>query len=154
MRRLSERNKVPVYYATYDGVVDTTEDGLYTGENLPQYSAPTMARMVVGLNSGSAMLEQFGIYDPFSVKITTDDESCPISTSSILWLNLGELAEYDPETTYAEGDTVIKDGKIEKLNAAEEWEEVPHTHIVRQVAKSFGYISYLAKEVEVTSGGE
>ena len=154
MRRLSERNKVPVYYRTYDGTQDAQVDGLYTGENEPQYSDTVKERMVVGLNSGSAALEQFGIYDPFSVKITTDREDCPIDTSSILWLGFGDIEDYDETATYETGNIVIKDGVIVSYTESGAWEEVPHTHVVQRVQKSFGYVSYLAKEVEVSISGE
>ena len=154
MRRLSERNKRPVYYALYEGITETSEDELYTGENIPQYSDVVLERMVVGPNSGTAALEQFGIYDPFSVKIYTDNESCRIDTSSVLWLGFDALKGYDSSETYSDGDTVIKNGKIVRYNADDDlFEDVPHTHIVQRVNKSFGYISYLAKEVEVSSLG-
>ncbi len=148
--RLNERNKQNVYYALYSGTQTGVDaDGLLTGENPPSYGPATKARMVVGVNSGSSILEQYGIYDPFTAKLVTDDVTCPVTTSSILWLFMGELSTFSDVETYSEGDVVIKDGVISKL-AEGEWVAVPHTHVVTRVAKSFGYISYLVKEVEVT----
>lgn len=150
--RLSERNKQPVYYALYEGTEETVdENGLYTGENPPVYSAPALAEMVVGLNTGSALLEQFGINDSYSVKLATDDTSLAIDASSVLWLGLGYVAKYADGRAYKTGDLAIKDGKMMRYDAdAEEWNELPHTHAVVRVSKSFGYITYLVKEVSVS----
>lgn len=148
--RLSDRNKQPVYYALYQGKQSTVDaNGLYTGENVPVYSTPALADMVVGLNSGSALLEQFGISDSYSVKLATDDTDLAISTSSVLWLGLGTIGAYASGRSYGEGDLAIKDGTIKRLkNGA--WAEVPYTHAVVRVSKSFGYITYLVKEVSVS----
>lgn len=152
--RLSERNKSPIYYAVYDGTEKTTTtDGLYTGENPAKYKPVVLSYMVVGLASGSAMLEQFGINDSFSVKLATDDTDCPIDTSSVVWLGLPVLYPYNENRTYKDGDRVIKDGKIVERateDKKEVWNEVPYTHAVVRASKSFGYITYLLKEVEVS----
>lgn len=153
--RLNERNKSNVYYALYQGSETTMEDGLYTGENPVVYGNVTKERMVVGTNSGISALEQFGIADPFTVTIVTDNTACPIDTSSILWLFMGEIKDFSEEETYEDGSMAIKDGAICKYNAAlDEWEAVPHTHVVTRVSKSFNYIKYLVKEVEVTISGK
>lgn len=151
--RLSERNKQPIYYALYDGTEQTTdENGLYTGENPPKYKPVVCERMVVGINAGSAFLEQFGINDGFSVKVATDDISCPIDTASVIWLGLGEVNNYNESCNYSDGDMAIIDGKPMRYEDGDEpkWAEVPYTHAVVRVSKSMGYITYLLKEVTVS----
>lgn len=149
MRRLNERNKTYVYFANLESVEQTQDsDGLYTGENVPVYGQVQEARMVVGVATGSAALEQFGINDNYSVKAVTDDTSCTLSESSVVWLAIGSLRPYNP-STYVLGTPCIKDGKIQSLAVgATEWRLVNHTHIVTRVAKSFGYITYLLKAVD------
>lgn len=149
MRRLNERNKSEVYYALYEGKQPTYEDELYTGENVPTYSDVVEARMVVGIVTGAADLEQYGITDSYSVKLVTDDVDCPIDTDSVMWVAQGYIAPYDESYGYLPGDKCIKDGRIVRYESGS-WEEVPHTHVVIRVAKSFGYITYLLKEVQVS----
>ena len=149
MRRLNERNKTYVYYMPFKGQEQTTDaDGLYTGENVPTYDKVVEARMVVGIATGSAALEEFGINDGYAIKVVTDDVNCTLNTDSIVWLGMGKLYEYD-EDTYVAGAPCIHNGEIEKLDlGTEEWQVVNYTHIVKRVSKSFGYITYLLKEVD------
>lgn len=151
--RLSERNKQPVYYALYQSTeLVKDENDLYTGEAVPVYAPVACERMVVGINTGSAVLEQFGINDSFSVKLATDNTDCPIDTSSVMWLGLGYINKYVDGRTYRDGDIAIKNGKIQKYVDGEkpEWNEVPYNHAVVRVSKSLGYITYLVKDVSVS----
>lgn len=151
MRRLNERNKTDVCYALYEDTTITQDEGLYTGENIPQYGEAQVARMVVGIVTGTAALEQYGIEDGYAIKIVTDDTDCPITTASVLWLALGDVAPYDASVAYVDKQCAIKDGKVQRYDfSSDSWKVVPHTHVVTRVAKSFGYITYLAKEVSVT----
>lgn len=151
--RLSERNKQPVYYALYQSTEETKDsNGLYTGENVPVYSAVACERMVVGINTGSAVLEQFGINDGFSVKLACDNTDCPIDTSSVLWLGMGYISPYIAGRAYLDGAIAIKDGKIQRFTAGNPgtWSAVPYNHVVVRVSKSLGYITYLVKDVSVS----
>lgn len=139
-----------MYYALYQGkqkVFD--ENGLYTGEEAIVYSAVVKAKMNVGVDLGTAGLEQFGIVDPFTVAIVTDDTLCPITTTSILWLGFGDIPDYDDTATYTEGQYALKDGTIQQY-ANEVWEAVPHTHSVLRVSTSLNSVTYLARQVEVS----
>lgn len=148
MRRLNERNKSYVYFMTYKGTEPIyNSDGLRTGETLPTYNPVQEARMVVGVVTGTAALEEFGISEGYAVKMVTDDVNCPLSVNDIVWLAMGKLYEYD-EDTYVAGTPCIHDSAIDKLEiGSDEWRVVNYTHIVTRVAKSFGYITYLLKEV-------
>lgn len=145
------RNKKPIYYAVYQGKTKAVDaNGLFTGESINSYAPVVGAKMKVSANMGNANIEQFGITDPFTVRILTDDLSCPINTASILWVGFGSLSEYDSSAEYEDGAIVVKDGTIQKLNG-EEWVNVPHTHEVLRVAQSLNHITYLVKEVEVSA---
>lgn len=148
MRKLNERNKTYVYFMPFREMQYTqNSDGLYTGENLPLYASLVEARMVVGVNTGTAALEEFGVNDNYLVTAVTDDVNCTLNTDGIVWLAMGKLETYD-EDTYVAGTPCIYDGEIKKLEAgSSEWRVVNYTHIVKRVAKSFGYITYLLKEV-------
>lgn len=149
MRRLNERNKSYVYFMTYKGTSPIiNSDGLRTGETLPTYNPVQEARMVVGVVTGTAALEEFGISEGYAVKMVTDDVNCPLSVNDIVWLAMGKLYEYD-EDTYVAGTPCIYDGgEIVKQDISTgDWQIVNYTHIVTRVAKSFGYITYLLKEV-------
>lgn len=150
--RLSERNKSPIYYALYTGKTKTTDaNGLYTGENPPTYGNVVMEYMVQGVPSGTALLEQFGITDSYSVKLVTDDTSCPIDEATVLWIGFDVLPAYSSSSTYANGDITVKDGKIMRyVLSSGTWAEVPYTHAVVRASPSKGYITYLLKSVDVT----
>ena len=148
--RLLDRNKQTVYYAVYQGKTKAVDsEGLYTGENEISYGDVVKDRMKVGVNKGNSQLEQFGINDPFTNLILTDDMNCPVNTAAIMWLGLGDVDEVSESETYAEGDLAIKDGTIQKYTS-EEWQEVPHTHAVLRVSKALNHILILAREVEVS----
>lgn len=86
--RTLKRNQRPVYYALYSGVQELTDEyGNYTGEYAPSYSTPTMKRMNVSSEKGTADVAQFGIDTPYSKTIVTDDMDCPIKEDSVLWID-------------------------------------------------------------------
>lgn len=155
MRRLNERNKSYVYYAPCTGktitMTDDTQDALYTGENPPTYGNVVEARMVVGIATGNALLEDFGINNSYAVKLVTDDVDCPIDEESVMWIAIGKVPEYSANETYVDKALAIKSGKIQRYDSVHDtWSEVPYTHVVTRVAKSFGYITYLLQEVDVS----
>lgn len=150
MKTLS-RNKRPLYYATYLGkqpVYD--ENGLYTGAKAITYSPVVKVKMNVGVDIGTAGLAEYGITDPFTVAIATDDTECPINLTSIVWLDQGNLSEYSEETEYSEGDKAMKDGTIKQYMGGN-WVAVPHTHTVLRVAASLNSVTYLVRQVEVSA---
>ena len=133
----------------YKGLQHTADaDGLYTGENLPLYDPVVEARMVVGVPTGRASLQEFGIEEGYFVTAVTDDVNCKLSVNDIVWLNMGKLQPYD-ETTFVYGTPFIDDGEIKVIEeGTAEARVVGYNHIVTRVAKSFGYITYTLKEVD------
>ncbi len=81
------RNKQTVYYALYTGktkVYDT--DGLFTGDHKPTYATPVKTAMNVSPARGAASVEMFGVNTNYSRVLVTDDLSCPITETSVLWI--------------------------------------------------------------------
>ena len=125
MRCLS-RNKRTFYYAIYQGETEIVDDyGNATGQYTVAYGNPVQMYANVSAARGTADAELFGINTVYDKVIVTDDMSCPIAESSILWL--------DAEPTIVEGAT-----------------ETPHDYIVTRVAKSLNSIAIAVRKVEVS----
>lgn len=158
------RNKRPVYYALYEGVTETKKDGLYTGGRDKSYASVQMIKMDVGASrtaygfvSSVVQMDFYGLDKPYSKVAMVDDINCPINEETIIWLDMGDLAEFSEESEYAVGDKVLHDGKIWQCKQAvspsgtfesDSWSEVPHNYIVSGMAKSLNFIAYMLKEVD------
>lgn len=117
------RNKQTLYYATYSGLEsDYDAYGNYTGQLSPSYSSPVEVRMNISPAKGTADLEQFGISEQYDKVLVTDDMDCPITETSILWI----------DTT---------PGTTENPN--------PYNYAVVRVAKSLNSISFAVRKVDV-----
>ncbi len=81
------RNKQTLYYATCLGEVDQYDaNGFYTGQKVVQYEEPVKARMNISPARGESDLEQFGISEAYDKLLVTDDLNCPITATSVLWI--------------------------------------------------------------------
>lgn len=88
MRNLS-RNKSSIYYALYDSKSEVQdEDGLYTGDNAPSYTAPTEIRASVSAARGTSDIDLFGVNISYTKTVIVDDMECPIDEHSILWIGV------------------------------------------------------------------
>lgn len=84
MRNLA-RNKKPITYRLYEGNTETVdEDGYYTGEKPPVYSAPQQIMASVSAARGTSDIEQFGVNVPYTNTVIVDDLNCPIDEHSKL----------------------------------------------------------------------
>ena len=120
--RVLERNKQTIYYATYVSETANTESGYETGENTITYSTPVAIRVNVSPARGRVNVELFGDSLDYDRVVVTDDLTCPISETSVLWVD----------------SVPDQNGKV------------PYDYIVRKVAKSLNSISYAISRVEVT----
>lgn len=88
MRNLA-RNKSTIYYALYDSKSEVQdEDGLYTGDNAPSYTAPTEIRASVSAARGTSDIDLFGVNISYTKTVIVDDMECPIDEHSILWIGV------------------------------------------------------------------
>lgn len=90
------RNKQTFYYALYEGMTEETDEyGLYTGAQVPTYSTPVEARMNISPANGRSALEAFGINEQYDKVFVTDDVNCPITETSVLWVDVPYTEPYD-----------------------------------------------------------
>ena len=91
--RTVKRNKRPVAYAFYSGMVELTdENGDYTGEYEVEYTTPVKTLMNVSGGRGQADIALFGLTQNFSRTVTTEDLETPFDTETVFWV------ECDPDT--------------------------------------------------------
>lgn len=84
--RTIQRNRREVWYALYQGVTDVLDDeGNYTGEQEVSYTTPVKAMMNVSGGRGRAMVEEFGIDNPFTHTVVTPDLTTAFNTDTIWW---------------------------------------------------------------------
>lgn len=84
--RTVQRNRREVWYALYQGVTDVVDDdGNYTGEQEVSYATPVKAWMNVSGGRGQAMVEEFGIDNPFTHTAVTPDLKTAFNTDTIFW---------------------------------------------------------------------
>lgn len=87
--RTQNLNRTPFFYALYVGKTDLRdEDGNLTGEKGPEYSKPVLYKKAnISPATGNSSTQQFGQMEDYDHVIVTADMSCPISETSILWID-------------------------------------------------------------------
>lgn len=86
--RTNQRNKQTVWYALYGECEDyVNSGGELTGEKVLSYSAPVRTRVNVSGTRGRASVEMFGIDNPFTRTIVTDDLKTPFDTATVWWID-------------------------------------------------------------------
>ena len=84
--RTLQRNKREISYALYSGVQDVVDsEGNYTGEQEVSYATPVTTRMNVSGGRGRAEIELFGVENPFTHTVVTDDLTTQFGTDTIWW---------------------------------------------------------------------
>ena len=87
------RNKRTLYYATWEGMRETVdEDGNILETNGPIYSDPKSWSANISIEEGqrfvqSVGVEMFGLDIEYDKIIVTDNMKCPITESSVLWID-------------------------------------------------------------------
>ena len=91
--RTLQRNKRPICYALYNGVTEAVDnDGNYTGEQVVTYGNPVKTKMNVSGARGKAEIEMFGVENPFTHTLITDDLETPFDTQTIWWVNTSPVS--------------------------------------------------------------
>ena len=94
--RTLRRNKQTIHYAVYSGVNAVIDgNGFHTGEYESTYGTVTEAKMYVSPATRKATLEMFGINGSFDKILITDDMTCPITETSIVWLDADTTSPND-----------------------------------------------------------
>ena len=122
-----KRNQQVFYYALYQGnenVVDN--DGNKTGERRVAYSDPVKMYANISPANGYANAAIFGKDLQYTKTIVTCDLECPITETSVLWI---DKEPYDDQQNL-----------------------LPYDYTVSQVARGLDNIVYAVKKVEVRNG--
>ena len=83
------RNKQTIYYALYKEKAKVYDsDGLFTGDHKATYDTPVKTAMNVSPARGAAAVEMFGVNTNYSRVLVTDDLTCPIAETSVLWIGI------------------------------------------------------------------
>ena len=91
--RTLKRNKRPVAYALYNGLIEQVDsNGDYTGEYIVTYTSPVKTLMNVSGGRGQADIALFGLTQTFARTATTEDLTTPFNTQTVFWI------ETDPDT--------------------------------------------------------
>lgn len=126
--RTLERNKQTVYYANYmSQTALKDENGYETGQYHVVYTLPVEAKFNVSPAKGEATTEAFGkdlSYD----KTIVANKDCPITETSVLWVDTMPTLSVEGETT------------------------TPHDYIVTGVAKSQNSVTIAIEKVQITRG--
>lgn len=94
--RLLQRNLRTVWYANYTGRTAVTSGGLYTGENVYEYTDPIPIRVHVGIPKGLVYVDNFGNHEQLDRSIVSDDPDVPITGTSVMWID--REPQKDPQT--------------------------------------------------------
>lgn len=124
MARIAERYKSQFWYLLLSGTEPVYDEYGNEVGTKPAYGEAVFMRANVSAAAGAAQIEQFGNLQSYDKVILTDDTSCPIDETTVLFI--------DKEPEYAEDGTPLYD------------------YIVKRVAKSKNIISYTVSKVSVS----
>lgn len=87
MRNL-DRDRQKVLIARYSGIAPEVDgDGLYTGRNVPSYSAQSEFWPTRTMARGEAVYDLFGQKLDYDVTLTIDDPSFEVAEADLLWID-------------------------------------------------------------------
>ena len=135
-----KRNKRPFYYCLYKADAPLVDEyGNESGETIVTYSDAVLTNANVSPATGQSMTEQFGSLENYDKVIVTDDLNCPITETSVLFID--KAPEYKSVSTYVSTAITTTVSTI----------SVPiPDYTVRRVAKSLNSISIAVKKVTVS----
>ena len=123
------KNMRRFWYALYIGDEETKDaDGNYTGLYKPVYTLPRLMSANISAARGTSNEQLFGVDISYDKAIATADVNCPISETSVLWVDNAPVIKSDGSTN------------------------TPWDYTVSSVAKSINSITYAVKKVDVSNG--
>lgn len=124
--RCMEINKIPFYYALYQGYVPLIdEQGFDTGEQVLSYSNPIKTAANISAAKGNAATREFGDDEDYNRVITLENNDTPIDEFSRLWVERVPVIKEDGST------------------------DTPHDYTVRRVARSLNGAQIAIRKVDV-----
>lgn len=142
-----KRNQQRFWYCLYDSeIIKVDEYGNETSEKIVTYEDPVEMYANISQATGYSNTEQFGNLENYDKVIVTDDLTCPIDESSVLFI------EKEPEFTdvtnidYEESETLFGEDQVTPVTI-----QIPvPDYIVRRVAKSLNSVSIAVSKVKVS----
>lgn len=123
------KNMRRFWYALYIGDEETKDaDGNYTGLYKPVYTLPRLMSANISAARGTSNEQLFGVDISYDKAIATADVNCPMSETSVLWVDNAPVINSDGSTN------------------------TPWDYTVSSVAKSINSITYAVKKVDVSNG--
>lgn len=121
--KLLERNKSTFYYALYHGKQKLSDtQGRNTGETAITYETPVKSRGYITSGTSQSIVEQFGVDFQCDKVIYLDDVNCPITETTVLYL------DSTPTTSY----------------------NTSYDYIVKKISKSLNYVVIAVTKVKVS----
>lgn len=135
-----KRNKRPFYYCLYAETIPIIDEyGNESGEEIITYDDPALMYANISRATGQSNTEQFGNLENYDKVIVTDDLNCPITESSVLFI--------DKEPEFAD----VLTHTATAVTTLDETVRVPvPDYIVRRVAKSLNSISIAVQKVNLS----
>jgi len=135
-----KRNQRPFYYCLYKADAPAVDEyGNETGDTIVTYYDAVLMGANISPATGQSMTEQFGNLESYDKVIVTDDMNCPISETSVLFID--KAPQYKNVTVYE--PTAITT-TVSTVSVP-----VPD-YVVRRVSKSLNSISIAVKKVDVS----
>lgn len=146
--RCLDRNKSGFWYCTLlNGAAEIVdENGNRTGEKLPVYNEAVHIEANVSPASGYAQNEQFGDLTDYDHVIVTDDINCPITESTVLFLEKQPEYATDSVTVLPEREALLG----EQEPTAVVYSVPLYDYIVRRVSKSLNSVSIAVRKAKVS----
>ena len=141
------RNKQKFWYCTYVGEAELIDElGNRTGEKAILYSQPVEMWANISHATGFSNTEQFGNLENYDKVIVTDDMNCPITESSVLFVD--KQPEYTEVTSndVVESNTLFGDDEITEIS----YTLPKYDYIVRRVSPSLNSVSIAMRKVTVS----
>mgnify|MGYP004463700873 FL=1 len=132
--RMMERNKVPFWYALYQGLQPRLDEyGNMTGEYDVCRANPEKFRANISAAKGETSTRQFGESEEYDRVLVMDRDCPPIDEYTVLWIDRVPLLD--------ENGALAPDASGEAAT--------PHDYIVKKVAKSLNSVSVAVSKVNV-----
>ena len=138
MRTMVRNERTFWYCLQNDSSAAVDDDGWETGEPAITYGKPVKMRAVISAATGSSEIEQFGNLQDYDRVITTCDMNCPITETTVLYVDKVPAGVFPSDTLYPSDNLYPSDA-----NAPD--------YIVKRVAKSINSIAYAISKVDVNA---
>lgn len=121
------------------------ENGNWTGERVPIYSAPQEMYANISPASGVSATQIFGDLDQYDHVVVTDDTNCQMDESSVLFIGK------DYEETVVDAYKIVPIGPgLNPLVVPIQYSQPKNNYIVVRVSRSLNSIAYAVRKVPVS----